>query len=515
MYSPHVLDLLVIFCSVVQVAAFVPSFKQNLPPIHSKFAVTPENDGGASFSTESMPDIDPACPVDDEDCLVIESFSSAPRLSDADLLQSLKRRSRFLGREPVLKNWKSGICPTTKVSISSSDAVRRVCMDHYPIAACGSASGRIYLVDLEEQCVMSSVQAHLSMQNDVRGSSDVVKRQAMEKLYGKLDGGGVISIAMRDGVVASSGREGGVKLWKVEGYEQGLNMQLMPHGSLSTLQNTIVTSVKFDSTGLLWVSCYDGTVRCYDIPQWKANDNYQTSENKLFQPLKPIYRTDFTDSVLDMHLCEELKLGVCATSDGGAALFSLEDGQFFVGIMLFGVAARSVSIVKHDNEGGINVDMNGNRKDIHGYSVLCGGMDGTIHRIPLNVGPDGKINMHNPFSVDDDTNTSIKPRHTGPVMCLASPGEGMFISGGQDGALRVWMIDGSNNKATDEKMTQTDDQKKVLAKCKCMYALTGYKLWLGSACTDGDKLISDGGENNIIVRDYSGRNNDQGQSRWI
>ena len=515
MCSARVLSSIAIICSVVQIEAFAPSLKEHLPIIQPKFAVNPEKDRDAAPLTESMSDLDPACHVDDDDCLVIESFSSTPQLSDTALLQSLKRRSRFLGREPVLKNWKSGICPTTKVSISSSDTVRRVCMDHYPLAACGSASGRIYLVDLEEQHVMSSVQAHLSMQNDVRGSSDVVKRQAMEKLYGKLDGGGVISIAMRDGVLASSGREGGVKLWKIEYCEKDLNMQLVPFGSLSTLQNTIVTSVKFDSNGLLWVSCYDGTVRCYDISQWRANDHDQRIENKLFQPLKPIHRTDFTDSVLDMHLCEELKLGVVATSDGGAALFSLEDGQFFVGIMLFGVAARSVSIVKYVSQGDVNVDMNGNKQNTHGYSVLCGGMDGTIHRIPLNVDPDGKVNMHNPFSVNDDTNTSIKPRHTGPVMCLASPGEGMFISGGQDGALRVWMIDGSNNETADEKLPQTDEHERVLAKCKCMYALTGYKLWLGSACTDGDKLVSDGGENNIIVRDYSEQNSDQGQSRWI
>ena len=174
-----------------------------------------------------------------------------------------------------------------------------------------------------------------------------------------------------------------------------------------------------------------------------------------------------------MHLCEELNLGVCATADGGAALFNMEDGQFFVGIMLFEVAARSVLIMKHKNDAG--------------YSVLCGGADGVIHRIPLNINPKtGKVDEENPFGVSETTKTAIKPKHTGPVMCMTSPGDGRFISGGQDGSLRVW--DAGNG--TDAVGKQQMNKQKL--QTKCMYALTGYKLWLGSACTDGKRLVSDG-----------------------
>ncbi len=38
---------------------------------------------------------------------------------------------------------------------------------------------------------------------------------------------------------------------------------------------------------------------------------------------------------------------------------------------------------------------------------------------------------------------------------------------------------------------------------KCNYALTGYKLWLGSVWTDGKRLLSDGGEQSIVIRDFS------------
>lgn len=468
-------------------------------------------------------DVDPACLIDDEDCLAISSYaSSTSLLRDSSLAQALQRRSQSLLNEKRLRNWTTGRCPTTKVSISRSDTVRRVSMDQYPIVACGSASGSIYLVDLEKQRVLASQEAHVPMQSLEIGRSDM-KKQAMEKLYGKLDGGGVISIAIRENVVASSGREGGLKLWRIEKTSTRKpheNFQLISLGPLKALQNTIVTSIKFDSNGLLWVSCYDGTVRSYDVSDgqyyYNDHDRPDSPEQEIFPSAKSVHRTDFTASVLDMHLCEELNIGVCATSDGSAALFSLEDGQFFVGIMLFDVAARSVLIVKHFDESDLSVDMDGHRKCATTYSVLCGSMDGTIHRISLNIDPSGKVDMNDPFAVTDETETAIRPRHVGPVMCLTSSGNGMFVSGGQDGALRVWITEIGLDHTNVEDESEQSMQQQSIVKCRCVYALTGYKLWLGSACISpsGDRLVSDGGENNIIVRDFSWESGiDEGTSR--
>lgn len=125
------------------------------------------------------------------------------------------------------------------------------------------------------------------------------------------------------------------------------------------------------------------------------------------------------------------------------------------------------------------------------YSVLCGTSDGIIHSLPLNINAEtGEVDEENPFRLET-TDTAMKPRHAGPVVCMTSPGDGRFVSGGQDGALRIWDCS-DESKESIETVLQT----------KCMYALTGYNAWLGSACTDG-KLVSDGGENSVIVRDYS------------
>ena len=47
--------------------------------------------------------------------------------------------------------------------------------------------------------------------------------------------------------------------------------KLVPLGSLPGLEETIVTSLKFDSNNLLWTACYDGTVRAYNITSY---DNF-------------------------------------------------------------------------------------------------------------------------------------------------------------------------------------------------------------------------------------------------
>lgn len=353
---------------------------------------------------------------------------------------------------------------------------------------------------------------------------------AMEKLYGKIDGGGVVSVAISGDLVASAGREGGVRLWKIEkcnplppvesqGLEEegprlerdsalgklsqlagnaakGTNSdrsefknindvvegKLLPLGNLKGLEKTIVTCLKFDSKQRLFASAYDGTTRAYDV--FKCNDtNFRISGQK------PIFRADFTDSVLDMHLCEELNVGACATADGGVALFAMDTGNFICGIMIFEVAARSVLILKQANGS---------------YAVLCGGSNGAIHHIPLNVNLEtNRVDEDNPFNVSESTDTAITPKHTGPVLCLDSQNEGitkgMFISGGQDGTVRVWT---SNNHdgSTGTDVVGTEQQRPA---AKCIYALTGYKLWLGSICTDGQRIVSDGGENSIIVRDFS------------
>jgi WD40 repeat protein len=477
---------------------------------------------------------DSLCDAQDIDCQAL--LSKTYIHSDSFLAADLRSRSESIQSERIYENWMGAHCPTSFVAVSSQDWVRRVDMEAYPIAVCGGARGGVYVVNMEDKNVIAMADDVHSVQVEEKANQSKVHvatemaKQAMEKLYGKIDGGGVISVAISGDIVASSGREGGTCLWKLERYsalppvenqEQGLDREssasrfgilsklagntgkgknsdrtefkhlndavegkLQLLGYLPGLEKTIVTCLKFDSKQRLWAGCYDGTTRAYDVSKCTESNFRMSSQKHLF-------RSDFTDSVLDMSLCEEIGIGACATADGGVALFSLDDGQFFVGLMLFESPTRSVLILKRKNGG---------------YAVCCGGSNGQIHMIPLNVDLESnKVDEDNPFLVSESTDTSIKPTaHTGPVMSLSSANEGitegMFISAGQDGTVRVWdsNIDAASVGGTD--VVGTEQQP---CSAKCLYALTGYKLWLSRVITDGRVIISDGGENSIIMRNFS------------
>jgi len=74
----------------------------------------------------------------------------------------------------------------------------------------------------------------------------------------------------------------------------------------------------------------------------------------------------------------------------------------------------------------------------------------------------------------------------GSVVALTPGPPGLLISGAHDGTLRVWDLEGGAG-----------------GEPSCLYGLGGYKVWLGSVCTDGRRLVSDGMDNSLVVHDFS------------
>ena len=92
--------------------------------------------------------------------------------------------------------------------------------------------------------------------------------------------------------------------------------------------------------------------------------------------------------------------------------------------------------------------------------------------------------------------TKLRPNHMGTIVAMASPAPGLLVSGAQDGNIRVWDCSYPSNDneedeeddEDDEEEAQYDDVGSKELRPRCLYAMTGYKVWLGSIFANGKKL---------------------------
>ena len=254
------------------------------------------------------------------------------------------------------------------------------------------------------------------------------------------------------------------------------------------------------------------------------------------------HEMDLGAPILSISVNDSIGCGVVATADGRAVLFSLEDGEVLSNWKPFGKGtgkrkrefARSAIIVQNDEPSAIDKEQmtlssqdgittvgfggaeeSGKKETV--WSVICGGSEGTMYQRRLNVDSSGYISDKRVFLNDESLMGKMRPSHTKAVMSLASPCTGLLVSGAQDGTIRVWdcsyyrsetsaeddlLLEGETDNDDDEAFY--DDVGGIDRRPRCLYALTGYKVWLGSIFTNGKKLVSDGADNTIVVHDFSG-----------
>ncbi len=198
------------------------------------------------------------------------------------------------------------------------------------------------------------------------------------------------------------------------------------------------------------------------------------------------------------------------------------------------------------------------------WSVVVGGSKGGLYQRRLAVhGRTGLVDsdaddydgvfldrrLASDGSDEDDVMGPIRvrPNHLGPVVALASPGPGLLVSGSHDGTMRVWDCslygtaadeassssddeteeadedededDDDDEEDEDDEEDDEDDQDTANffledgkdggaeltarpKRPKVLYALSGYKVWLGSIVATSRRLVSDGADNSIIVHSF-------------
>lgn len=432
--------------------------------------------------------------------------------SDPSLFQSLQRRQRQIQQSSrqLLERWRAGSVRSFPAFTLNEqhyggpddgklpfDWVRRIDVGAYPRVACGSAHGSVYVADVEARRVLGVARAaHSSRHLD--GSVDALDERLRRQIYGEYDGGGVLAVAMHGtGLVASAGREGGAKLFRLT--PEG---ELRHAGDVPSLTRplpgatpVLVTCLRFDSAGRLFVGGQDGFLRMVacvgdsvstDDPGKKAD---QMQVAVVSSPRDQMQRSP----VLSLVVSEELNMVATAHANGNVCIHSLDqddERKRILGIwnpFTSASTARSVAFVS-GGEG----EENANPR----WSIVVGGGNGELWMREIHPSriPTTNVDDHGDYDRPDKVSTvplfaenstqQIKPSHAGPVLSLAARPNGVLVSAGQGGVLCV---------------------SQLWPTPTALYGLGGYKVWIGDVRIDaeGKRLLSDGRDDIVVVHDFS------------
>ena len=355
--------------------------------------------------------------------------------------------------------------------------MRRVDIGQYPRVACGSAHGSIFIADVNAKEILAEARGvHFSQHSD--DHVNCLDEQLRQYIYGDYDGGGVLDVSMfGKRLVASAGREGGVKIFRL--LEN--NCELKYEGDIPAFVRKmpgalpiIATCMKFDLAGRLYVGSSDGLLRIVTFSKSFITSDAELDPNEIQVTVIPMMRERQQSPILALDISEDLGLVATAHSSGDACVHSIieqENGTIkteVAGIWkaIVGSHARTVSCVS------------GVRGPRHG--VVVGGGNGELWVSDLDTEPTEKT------SFVKDSAQKIEPDLQGPVISLVSRPGGIIASVSHDGQLRLthaWL-----------------GQKGSFP----LYAIVGLKVWVGSVCIDeeGKRLVSDGFDDVVVVHDF-------------
>ena len=462
------------------------------------------------------------------------------------------RKSQMLQRQARLNlNLRQAVC-TSQVSVVLPDWVRRLSVD-YPLVACGSSSDTIYLGHIETREILASTTATRSTTLRHASITDERVEHLVHQLYGNFDGGGTLAVALQGTLLCEASRSGGVHVWRLDlpnndnknknsnNKNRNSNVGLWSQGYIPALESSLVTSLRLDQD-YLWVTTDQGTVEAYSLDPEALPLTLRTQPDLLWKV------GSSRCTVLSLNVHTELGVAVVTTDAGTVDLLSLDDdddddeeenGKSDASDQLlrkplasflppldgterratntYPTCATIVALNNNPNDSSTTsagattstTDESGlflNRPQ--SYAVACGASDGSLFLQPLNMDSSGSIlvgdemiDLKRPFQ--GQRIRTILPKHFAAVKCLASPAPGLLVSGGLDGTLRMWSVSGS------QQQQQQPHQP--------LYQFAGYKVWLGSLWTDGERIVTDGADNTIIMHDFStglvGNKNNNNNSR--
>jgi WD40 repeat protein len=399
------------------------------------------------------------------------------------LLESLRARQQVLQQEQadLHQRWQTADC-TSRIPVVLLDWVRRLSVD-YPLVACGSAQGNVYLSNLETGDILA-----VGTLPDAR--DEFLQAPEMERVsrivFNGFDGGGTLSIALQGKCLWEGRRSGGLHLWRLD--RRGVQQSLVAQGQIPALEGAFVTALALEDEDHLWVGTADGRLQAYAI---EDDENLPKTSEPAMEWTFGTSTVVLSIATSPVHAC-----GAVALSTGQVVLVSLDDADAgkvlgsldppFDSMERKSMHAFPLSVAFVEGSAAADGAVTTTQEEARpSLSIACGGNDGSLFVQPIALTSTGQIDTHQPFRKDAPL-TPLRPRHRGPVKCLASPRPGMLLSAGLDGSLRVWNLE--THKADDSGL---------------LYQFLGYKVWLGGLWTDGRRIVSDGADNTVILHDFT------------
>mmetsp|Transcript_24216 Transcript_24216/g.37336 ORF Transcript_24216/g.37336 Transcript_24216/m.37336 type:complete len:432 (-) Transcript_24216:6-1301(-) len=386
------------------------------------------------------------------------ALNLASDASGNDWMESLRVRQQELQTQQyeLEQKWRNADC-ASGVNVELPDWIRRMDVGDYPYAACGSAAGTIYCVNVETGDILAQSSHSSAMLREMDEDEKPLENidAKLRVLYGNMDGGGTMAVAMHGNLICSAGRQGGVQVYSFDASSKTLISQ----GSMQALKGEIITTLELDDD-FLWVGSVDGKLKAF-------------STSSLDTPLplqrEPFYKWNFNSAITSLSLNTEINCGVCSTENGSVEVFDMEDDDRALLSWLPPFQrdeyAQTATIAR--------------RKDV--YSIFCGGSNGALFIQPLRCDATTCVlDDMRPFG--DGGMYQCRPGHSEAVRGIVCPSPEIMVTGASDGTIKVWDI--------SEKSPS------------CLYQFIGYKVWLGSMWTDGVRLVSDGSDNTLVVHDF-------------
>jgi WD40 repeat protein len=380
-----------------------------------------------------------------------DSGDDAPAADGSgDLFASLRARQESLKDEQaeLLRRWRSGEC-SSRNGLALDDWIRRMSLD-WPLVATGSAGGSVVVADVNKaQLIAEARDVHPAYIETMAAEME------MRLLHGDYDGGGVTALAfsLSNTRLVSGGRDGRVIVWSFDVDEGKLER-------IATLDcgKNAVSSVVLGSDGkTVWTGGLDGKIRRWESRLGEGGEQAFSCEATH----------DMGAAVLCLHLDGARGRLLAGTADGFAvALHAAAESSSpladspppsVVHRWRPHMGARTRSIACCGGGGTRGADGSASRLPPY---IVTGGSDGSMVQLLL----DDEGSFAAPEQVD------MLPNHNGQVVSLCPVLEGdLFVTGAQDGTIRVWDMKGATIK---DQMRETP----LPPGPKCLYGLAGYKV---------------------------------------